>query len=127
MAQERITIDGWGAVQPETFDWNFETTSTQDSGRAMSGTMYDTPMFTVESFAVKYNELTISQASALLQALVKRPSKPYFSLHYFSPYYGTWRTAQFSVSTGSLRIKTLKNNREKIKEITCNFVGREPI
>lgn len=127
MAQKKISINGWSEVQPLTFDWNFETTSTSDSGRAMSGTLYDTPMFTVESFNVTYGEMTTAQAATLLSHIVKTASAPYFTLYYFSPYYGEWRTAPFQVSTGSLQVKTLKDNYEKIKGITCNFVGRQPI
>lgn len=127
MPQERISVDGFSAVQPKKFDYNFSTTSTEDSGRPMSGVALITPLFTTEAFAVEYGELTPAQASTLLHAIVQRPGKPFFSLHYFSPYYGTWRTADFYVGDGSLKIKNLKIGSEKMKSITCNFVGRFPV
>ena len=127
MAQQRISINGWSAKQPVDFGWSYETTSTEDSGRAMSGTLYDTPMFTVEAFDVSYRDMTISEASALLQHIVKRPSRPYVTLHYFSPYYGNWRDGEFSVSQGSLKVKSLKQGEENIDEISFKLVGRQRI
>lgn len=127
MAQERILIDGWGDVQPTQFDWDFATTSTDDSTRPMSGTAYITPLFTVESYAVAYRNLTVAQCSRILQSIVQRPGHPFFNLHYFSPYYGQWRTAQFYVGQGSLKVRTLKDRAERMQEITCNFVGRIPL
>ena len=127
MPQQRISVDGFDAVQPDTFDWDFATTSTEDSGRPMSGVALITPLFTTESFTVEYSKLTIAQTSTLLHAIVQRPGKPYFTLHYFSPYFGTWRNGQFYVGKGTLRIRTLKVGEEEMKSISCNFVGKEPL
>lgn len=127
MAQEKITIDNYSAVQPTQFDWSFETTSTSDSGRAMSGAAYITPMFTVESYAVSYENLTVAQCQAILNIIVQRPGKSYFTLHYFSPFYGTWRTGTFYVGQGSLKVRTLKEGNERIQSISCNFVGRDKL
>ena len=122
--QKRIAINGWNEVQPTTFEYAFETTSSEGSGRMISGTAAIAPLFTVEAFEVEYNDLTISQASTLLQHIVQKPSAPYFNLYYFSPYYGAWRTAQFYVGDGSLRVSSLKESEERIESITCRFVGR---
>lgn len=127
MAQQRISINGWDAVQPTQFNYSWETTSTEDSGRAMSGLMYDTPMFTVEAFEVTYQNLTIAQTKTLLQHIVKKPGKPYFDLHYFSPYHGAWRTAKFGVSQGTLNVRSLKRGEENVQEVSCRFVGREKL
>lgn len=127
MPQNRIKLNNYDEVQPTEFFYTWETTSTEDSGRAMSGTMYDTPMFTVEAWDVKYENLTIAQCKSILQEIVKRPKKPYFNLHYFSPFYGTWRTAQFGVSQGSLGVRSLKRGEENVSEISCRFVGREKL
>ena len=127
MAQDRIAIDNFNAVQPVTFDWRFETTSTEDSGRPMSGNALITPLFTVEAFTVEYRKLTAAQAAAILQAIVQRPSKPYFQLHYYSPYYGTWRTGTFYVGQGSLKVKRLVEGNENMENISCDFVGRDKL
>lgn len=127
MAQKRIAVDGWNAVQPMTFDYNFQTTSSEDSGRVMSGRANISPLFTVEAFDVTYEDLTPAQASALLKKIVQRPSKPYFSLYYYSPYYGNWRTDEFYVGEGSLKVKTLKDGEEMMSQISCSFVGRNKL
>lgn len=127
MAQNRIAVDGWSTVQPTKFDYNFQTTSSEDSGRVMSGRANISPLFTVEAFDVTYEDLTPAQASALLKKIVQRPSKPYFSLYYFSPYYGNWRTDQFYVGEGSLNVRTLKEGEEMMAQISCSFVGRNKL
>ena len=127
MSQQRIQIDGVTVKQPDTFDWSFETTSTQDSVRTMSGHVYITPLFTVESFAVVFSRLTPAECSSILNKIVQRPGKAYFTLYYFSPYYGQWRTGTFYVGTGSLKVKTLKEGYETIQSISCNFVGKEKL
>lgn len=127
MAQKRIAVDGWNAVQPTSFDYNFQTTSSEDSGRVMSGRANISPLFTVEAFDVTYEDLTPAQASALLKKIVQRPSKPYFSLYYYSPYYGNWRTDQFYVGEGSLKVRTLKDGEEMMAQISCSFVGRNKL
>lgn len=125
--QNRISVDGWDSVQPSTFDFNYQTTSSEDSQRTMSGKASITPLFTVEAYEVEYENLTAAQTSALLKKIIQRPSKPFFPLHYFSPYYGQWRTGQFYVGEGSLKIKTLEEGEERISTISCSFVGREKL
>lgn len=127
MAQQKVSLNGWDAVQPTQFDWSFETTSTSDSTRAMSGKLYDTPLFTVEAFDVVYSNLTRAQVAAILQIVVKRPSIPYFTAKYFSPFSNQWKTGTFSVSQGSLKIRTLKEGEENMQEISFRMVGRDKI
>lgn len=127
MSQNRISINGWNAVQPTTFKFNFQTTSSEDSGRTMSGRAAISPLFTVEAYDVEYDNLTIAQTSALLKKIVQKPSSPYFSLHYFSPYYGQWRTGDFYVGEGSLDVQTLKEGEETVSKISCSFVGRDKL
>ena len=127
MAQKRIAINNWNTVQPTAFEFGFETTATEDSGRAMSGGLSYTPLFTVEAYDVEYQNLKPAQASTLLQHIIPTPSKPYFSLYYFSPYFNAWRTAQFYVGDGTRRVQTLVENGEVIENITCRFVGRNKL
>jgi hypothetical protein len=127
MAQNRISINGYDEVQPTAFDYSWETTSTEDSGRTMSGKMYDTPMFTVEAFEVAYEDLTIAQCSTILKRIVKKPKSPYINVHYFSPYYGAWRDGVFGVSQGSVKIQTLERKGERISDLSFRIVGREKL
>ena len=124
MAQKRISINSWDAVQPSAFTFAFETTSSEDSGRALSGALSSNPLFTVEAYDVEYQNLTPAQASTLLHHIVQTPATPYFNLYHFSPYHGDWRTGQFYVGDGTLRVKTLEDGDEVMENITCRFVGR---
>ena len=42
-------------------------------------------------------------------------------------YYGNWRDGEFSVSQGSLKVKSLKQGEESIDEISFKLVGRQRI
>lgn len=127
MAQHRVSIGGYNDVQPTEMNYSFETTSTEDSGRAMSGKMYDTPMFTVEAFDVVYENLTIAQTSAILKKIVKKPNSPYVNVHYFSPYHGAWRDGVFGVSQGTLKVQTLEKGYECMNSVSFRIVGREKL
>ena len=127
MSQERITIDGVAIRQPDVFDPNWATTYTEDSGRPMGGKAHLTPLFTVESFGVEWSHLKPAEAAAILQRIVPTPSRPFFQLHYFSWYYGAWRTAEFYVGQGSMKTKTLEEDGELLQDLSCDFVGRNKI
>lgn len=127
MVQEKILIDGYEIVQPDTMEPNWETTYTEDSGRVMSGKAYTDPMFTVESYSFEVTELTPEEAKEILTRIVPRPSKPTFKLHYFSWFYGKWRTDEFYVGKGSLKCKTLEVDHEILESISCNLIGVNPI
>ena len=127
MSQKRIAINNWSAVQPTTFEFGFETTTTEDSGRAMSGGLSYTPLFTVEAYEVEYQNLKPAQASTLLQHIIPTPAKPYFTLYRFCPYTNSWSSGSFYVGDGTLRVQTLVENGEVIENISCRFVGRNKL
>lgn len=123
--QEKIKINGIEIYQPDKdLASSFETTFSSDSGRVQSGVMHATPLFTVEQFSYSASDIPISKASEILQMIVHgRP----FALHYFSPYYGTWRDARFRVGKGSLSIGSLKEDEEKLTSLSFNMTGDNPI
>lgn len=127
MAQKRIAIDGYDGVQPDKFDWQYETTSTEDSKRTMSGKAVITPLFTVESYAVEYTGLKPAEVSYILHSIVQRPGKEYYSVYHYSPYHGQWRTGTFYTGQGSLSVRTLKQGEEDISTISFNMVGRDKL
>ena len=125
MAQNYITMNGIIIKQPEKdMAYNFETTYTEDTTRVQSGELHATSMFTVEQLGYSAKNLTIAEMSQILQIIAKGNS---FNLHYFSPYYGTWRTAKFYVGQGSLSIGCLKENGEIFESLTFNMTGVNPI
>lgn len=125
--QDKIKIDGVTITQPDSFNPNWETTYTEDSGRVMSGKAELDPMFTVESFNVEWSYLTPEELSQILQLIIPTASKPTFQLHYFSWYSGTWKNGIFYVGQGSVKTKTLKQNYEMFETLSCNLIGVNPI
>lgn len=125
MAQEYITINGIKIRQPdEGLGYDFETTYTEDSSRVQSGQLHVTPLFTVEAFSYSASWLTISEMKTILEQVAR--GNP-FRLHYFSPFYGTWRTDDFYVAKGSLAIGRLNENNEKISSLSFSMIGVNPI
>lgn len=127
MRQECITIDGMEIKQPEIFNPEWATTYTDGSGRSMSGVGHLDPMFTAESYSVEFFDLTPEEAKIILQMIVPRPSKPTFKLHYYSWFYGMWRTDTFYVGKGSLKCRTLEYGQERLDGISCSMIGVNPL
>lgn len=123
--QNYIKINNVLVRQPdEGLGYSFETTYTQDTTRSQSGKLHATALFTVESFSFKASNVTVFEMSELLQNIMKGGS---FTLHYFSPYYGTWRDDKFYVSKGSLSIGRLNEDSETYDEVSFNMIGVNPI
>lgn len=125
MAQEYITINGIKIRQPdEGLGYDFETTYTEDSTRVQSGQLHVTPLFTVEAFSYSASWLTTSEMKTILEQVAR--GNP-FRLHYFSPFFGEWRTANFYVGKGSLSIGRLIVNEERFESLSFNMIGVDPI
>lgn len=125
MAQEKITINGIEIRQPDKgFQYGFSTTHTADSTRLQNGGIVVSPMFTNETFNYSASFLTVAEMKTILQEIAK--GNP-FMLHYFSPYYGTWRTDSFYVPNGSLSIGRLNENEEKFQSLSFQMIGVNPI
>lgn len=120
-----ITINDVVIKQPDAEpEYNFETTYREDAGRSMAGGMYAEPLFSVEQLSFSWSSLNPRELSQILRIVAKGGA---FSLHYYSPYYGTWRTAPFRVAKGSLQISTLEYGRERFSSLSFNVTGDEPI
>lgn len=125
MAQEKITINGVEIRQPdEGLGYDFETTYTEDSTRVQSGQLHITPLFTVEAFSYSATWLTADEMKTILRQVAK--GSP-FTLHYFSPFYGAWRSDSFYVGKGSLSIGRLITDKERFESLSFNMIGVNPI
>ena len=125
MAQDYMKMNGKIIPQPdEGLGYDFETTYTEDTTRAMSGTLYAGAMFTVESFSYKASWLTKEEMKTVLQMVAK--GQP-FTLHYLSPYYGSWRDGRFYAGKGSLSGGRWNKEEERYEELSFNMVGVDPI
>lgn len=125
MAQDYIKINNTKIRQPdEGLGYDFETTYTEDTTRVQSGVLHLSPMFTVEAFSYTASYLTVDEMRTILQKVAKGRR---FTLHYFSPYYGTWRDDLFYVGKGSLSIGRLNEATERFDSLSFNMVGVNPI
>lgn len=125
MAQKKYLINNTEIWQPDRdLGYDFATTFTEDSTRDMSGVGHFTPMFTVEKNSYSAKHVPIAEAAKILQLIVGGQR---FSLYYFSPYYGEWRTDYFYVGQGNLTIGSLEDNGENISQLSFNMTGINPI
>lgn len=125
MAQEKITINGITIWQPDKgLAYSFETTYTEDSTRIQSGTGYFTPLFTVEQLGYTATNIPTGKVKEILQVIAKGAS---FPLHYYSLYYGTWRTDTFYVGQGQSSIGELIEGNEYCESFSFNMTGVNPI
>lgn len=125
MAQNYIKINDIKIKQPdEGLGYDFETTYTPDTTRVQSGVLHSTAMFTVESFSYEATWLTVNEMKTILQQVAKGKN---FTLHYFSPFYGTWRSDKFYVGKGSLKIGRLNADKEEYDSLSFNMIGVNPI
>lgn len=125
MAQNKIKIDGVEIKQPaEGLGYSFETQYTSDSARVQSGELHTTPIFTVESLSYSASFLSKTEMRVILQLIAKGNR---FSLTYFSPYHGTWRTDTFYVPKGSVSIGRLNEGTELFDSLSFEMIGVNPI
>lgn len=124
MATEKIKINGAEIKQPdENMAYNFESTYSEDSTRVQSGEGHFTPIFTVESLGYVCTKMTDRELTQILQAVIGKQ----FTLHYYSPYYGSWRDDTFYVGQGSLNIKKLDGGSAIYNAVSFNMIGVNPI
>lgn len=132
MAQEYIKIrksasNNWLVLpQPDSgaLSYDFETTYTEDSGRVQTGVAVVSPLFTVEALGYSRAAVSKTMLSQILQIIAKGQQ---FQLHYFSAYYGAWRTSWFYVGKGQLNIGRLNENKELFTSLEFNMVGVNPL
>lgn len=125
MATEKYKIDGWTIPQPDGgLEFSFETTYASDATRVQSGPLHATPMFTAEAYSYTRGGISVADCAHLLQLIVGRN----FSLHYFSPYYGTWRDGTFYVGkSASIKIGELDNTTGLYDDVSFQMTGVDPI
>lgn len=123
--QDKIRINDIEIFQPdEGLKSSFETKYTEDSTRLQNGEANFVPLFTVEQFSYSATDIPIADASVILQQIIKGEA---FKLHYFSPFYGSWRNGMFRVGQGQFTIGTVEENGEKLSSLSFNMTGETPI
>lgn len=122
--QDKLKINNTVIRQPDTgLAFDFETTYSSASGRDTTGVMHEDALFTVERFGYTATGLSKSEMSQILSLIVGQR----FTMHYLSPYYGTWRDDTFYVGKGSLSIGSWEEDAEQYESLSFNIVGVNPI
>lgn len=123
--QDYIRINGIKIKQPDEDGYTAQlaTTSTDDSDRDMSLVMHNTPVGTVEGYDLKWTDLTLEEASEILQQVVNKQS---FTVHYMDILTGTWKDGEFYASNFNAPAGTLKEGEECWDELSFNIRGIDP-
>lgn len=125
MAQNKYSFNGYTpSRQPSAVEFSFATTSTADSGRNQFGVMNNVPMFTAESYKITFDKLYSSDVSSILRNII---GLSFISFHYFSPYYGAWRTDRFYIANTNGNIVSVKEGKEGEKGVSFQLTGINPL
>lgn len=125
MAQEYIRMNGIIVRQPDTgLTWDVETTYGHGSGRAITGVAQVDPLFTVEALGYTATGINDRDLRQILQIVAKGEI---FDLHYYSPFFGMWRTDEFYMGRGSLIVRSLEEGKEMYDSISFQMTGVNPI
>lgn len=129
MATPYIKVNNIQIPQPKDEDlvYKMEVTDSQTTTRTMAGHFKGSPLFTVEAFDISFRNLNASECSTLLKNCIRTSTRPTFSLYYFSPYYGSWRTGTFYCTAVDINVKSVVDNNEKLTDIQMSWVGVNPV
>ena len=129
MATPYIKVNNTAIPQPsdENLTYKMEVTDSQTTTRTMAGHFKGSPLFTVEAFDIVLTNLNATDCSNVLKNCIRTKTRPTFSLYYFSPYYGSWRTDTFYCTAVDINVKSVKDNNEKLTDISMSWVGVNPV
>lgn len=124
--QQKIKINGIEIVQPDKdgYTISLSTTSSAKSGRTMKGNMKNTPLFTVESYGLKWSNLRASECAQILQQVV---GKSEFDFYHFNVYRAKWETGKFYAANFNTPIYRLNEGEERVNELSFQVTGVNPI
>lgn len=126
MAQQRIKFNEYTPpnVSDDGYTVNIATTSSQNSGRTMRGVMNNVPLFTVESYNLRWVNISAADVSAILSQVV---GKSGFNFYHYNIYRARWETGVFYAANFNSPVLSLKEGNEKIKELTFQVTGENPL
>lgn len=100
------------------------TTSSSKSGRTLAGNMKNSPLFTVEAYNLKWSDLKAEDCSKILKEIV---GKSEFDFYHFNVYKAQWETGKFYASNFNTPIYSLIDGEERIKELSFQVTGVNPL
>ena len=120
----KFEMNGIKIASPTVLKPIFATTSTEDSERAQTGVMYNTPMFTVDGFDLSWEMLTSAEISAILQQAINKSSFSFYCPH---PLTGQWERKQYYASNYSGALLSTVNGVERWENLSFNIRGIKPV
>lgn len=124
MVDEPFEIDDIKILTPYTFTPSAATTSTEDSDRTQDLVMHNTPMGTIESYDIAFEDIPVKEAAVIYQRIKNRSQ---YKLRYMSASLGEWTTGQFYTSNYSFGTLAISNGKQVWKSLSFNAVGVYPV
>lgn len=120
MALSYFTINGVNVTQPIEVVYNRYDLDSEDSFRSLSGEMQRDRVATKIKLECRWNALTATQMSQLLQAM----DDVFFNINYFDPYQGSYVTKTFYVGDRSAPVYSIAGGKVIFKSFSANFIEK---
>lgn len=126
MAQNHLMFEDYTPPDPDEDGYQvaFAVTSTSSSGRTMRGPMINTPMFTVESYNLKWTDIAATDVKNILSRILGKPS---FSFFHFNVYTAQWETSQFYVANVNSPVYRLNDGEERVNQFSFQVTAIDPL
>jgi hypothetical protein len=126
MTQKHLKFGSFEApeVDEDGYSLSYATTSSDDSGRIMSGVMMNTPLFTVEAYKLKWSDISAANAAKILQEI---KGKKQYDFFHFNVYSGKWETSPFYTANIETAFYSLVDGEEKCSELSFQATGVNPV
>lgn len=120
MAAVYFTINGTKVTQPAEVVYGRYDLDSEDSFRALDGTMQRDRITTKVKLDCSWNALTASQMSQLLQSM----DAVFFDINYFDPFVGGYTTKTFYVGDRTAPVYSIANGKVIFKSFSANFIEK---
>lgn len=126
MAQNHIMFNNYTPPSPDNDGYTaaIATTSTPNSGRTMRGYMNNVPLFSTESYNLKWTDIPASEVSNILRQVVNKSG---FYFNHYNLYKGRWENTRFYAANFNSPFISLKDGVEKVKQLSFQVTGEAPI
>lgn len=120
MAVDYFTIGGTRVTQPAEVVYGRYDLDSEDSFRALDGTMQRDRITTKVKLDCTWNALTDKQMSQLLKAM----DAVFFDIYYFDPFEGHHITKTFYVGDRTAPVYSIANGKIIFKSFSANFIEK---
>ena len=126
MTQQHLRFGTYEPPDPDEdgYQVQFATTSTSSSGRTQRGNMINTAMFTVEAYSLKWTDIPASAVKNILSQVMGKNS---FSFYHFNVYKDELETGEFYVANINSPFYLLKENEERVSELSFQVTAINPL